>query len=274
MKYLKPLLIVGATSVLLQTAQATLLYSEGFNYSTGPLSGNDSWLGGAAGLTVGSANLTYPGLSDLGGNDLVDTQGTAGSMTVNFNPTPISSGSIYYSFLIDATTLPTGNNYLTSLLPNGGSPNGGSDPLAVYVGQQTAGSTYKIGIRHSGLGSGATYTSGAWATLGTVNLVVVKYTFVAGTANDTLALFINPTPGGTEPVTPDVSLTGAGTDPGSLQTLGFKAQGNATTGNWLFDNLMIGDSWGDVTPLAVPEPSAFVLAGIGLALIAWRRKIC
>ncbi len=274
MKSLTPLLAAGVACLLVQNAQATLLYSEGFVYPTGALSGNDSWLGGATGLTVGSGNLTYSGLDDLGGNELLDSQGTAGTMTVNFSASPITSGSIYYSFLIQASSLPTGNNYLTSLLPVGGTPNGGTDPLAFYVGQQTAGSTYKIGIRHAGLGSGATYTTGAWATVGTINLVVVKYTFVAGTGNDTLSLYVNPTPGGTEPLTPDVSLTAAGTDAASLQTMGFKAQGNATTGNWVFDTLRIGDTWGDVTPSTVPEPSTFALAGLGFALIAARRKLC
>src|SRR6266403_4861719 len=57
-----------------QSANATLLYEEGFNYPSGALSGNDSWLGGASGLTVGNVNLTYPGLADAAnpGNDLVD----------------------------------------------------------------------------------------------------------------------------------------------------------------------------------------------------------
>jgi hypothetical protein len=193
-------------------------------------------------------------------------------MTVNFTGTAISSGSVYYSFLAEATAFPTGNNYLTDLLPLGGSPNGGNDPLSVYVGQQVAGSQFKIGIRHSGEGSGATYATGPWAVLNQVNLFVVKYTFVAGTGNDTLSLYVNPTPGGSEPGTPDVSLTAAGTDAASLQTLGFKAQGNATTGNWIFDSLQIGDTWADVTPTTVPEPSAVALLGFGVfGLAVWRR---
>jgi hypothetical protein len=274
-RYLTCWLPVGLVFTLLllalQSANATLLYEEGFNYPSGALSGNDSWLGGASGLTVGNANLTYPGLADAAnpGNDLVDTQGTAGSMTVNFTGSAITSGSVYYSFLAEATALPTANNFLSSLLPTGGSPNGGTDPLAVYVGQQTAGSTFKIGVRHQGINSGATYATNPSFTAGTVNFFVVKYTFGSG---GTVSLYVNPTAGAIEPVA-NVIVGAGGTEAANLQTLGFKAQGNSTTGNWIFDTLRVGDTWADVTPSSVPEPSAVALAMMaGFALFIMRRR--
>jgi len=258
-----------ALTGLAQTIPAALLYSEGFNYAPGALSGNDSWLGGSGGLTVGNGNnLTYPGLDDLGGNALLNSQGTAGSMTVNFSANPITSGSVYYSFLAAATTLPTANNYLTDLLVNGATPNGSGDPLAVYVGQQVAGSQFKIGVRHQGIGTGATYTSGTSMTLNTVNLFVVKYTFGSG---GTVSLFVNPTPGGAEPGA-DVTVTGAGTDAANLQTLGFKVNGNTTSGNWVLDTLRVGTSWTDVTPSGVPEPSSLALLVLGGIALGCRRK--
>jgi hypothetical protein len=268
MKPLRPWFVLGISLLTFQGAQAALFYSEGFNYPSGALSGNDSWLGGASGLTVGSASLSYPGLADLGGNNLLNSQGTSGSMTVNFSGTPITSGSVYYSFLAECTALPTANNYLTDLLPVGTTPNGGTDALAVYVGQQVAGSQFKIGVRHNGVGSGATYASTAALTLNTVNFFVVKYTFGSGGG---VSLFINPTPGGSEP-TADVTIAPGGTEAPNLQTVGFKVQGNTTTGNWIFDTLRVGDAWADVTPVAVPEPSALSLACVGLALFVWRRK--
>jgi hypothetical protein len=262
----------GSVLAMAFGAHGSAMFTDGFNYSTGSLGtvGNPPWTGGNNNIAVTSGSLLFPNLADTvpPGNQLTITSGvSAGSVGVNFNATPVSSGTVYYSFLAECTTLPTGNNYITSLLTSG-SPSGGSDPLSVYVGQQTAGSTFKIGVRHNGNGSGATYTTGAWATAGAVNLFVVAYTFNAGTGDDSVSLWVNPTPGGAQPAA-DVTVTG-GTDATGLQVVGFKAQSAASEGNWIFDTLRVGTSWGDVTP--VPEPSVFALGGMAALLAAVRRK--
>lgn len=269
MKTICTYLTIGAACLLLQSAYATLLFEEGFNYPIGALGGNGAWLGGSTGLKVASGDLTYPGLADAAnpGNELTDTQGTSGSMTVPFSAANLTSGSVYYSFLAECTTLPTANSYLTDLLPAGGSPNGSGDPLAVYVGQQVAGSTFKVGVRHQGIGSGATYATSGQFTVGTVNLFVVKYTFGSG---GSVSLFVNPTAGGSEP-TPDVTVGPGGTEAANLDLIGFKVNSGTSAGNWVFDTLRVGDAWASVTPL-VPEPSSAALTGLGLLGLAfWRR---
>lgn len=266
------LLVAVVSCLLVQSANATLMFTEGFNYTAGTgLSGNDGWTGGgAAVLTINSGNLTYPSLADASpsGGALTLTSGVSANTDVNtFNGSAVTSGTVYFSFLLTPTTLPTANQELMDLLPTGATGLAGSTaPLAVYVGQQTAGVQYKIGVRH-GL-SGATYATGSWATLNSTNFIVVAYTFNPSTADDTVSLWVNPTPGlGSAPVA-DVSFGNpALADAANLQVLGIKAQSAATQGNWIFDTFRIGDTWGDVTPTVVPEPSSVLLAGAGIGMM-------
>jgi hypothetical protein len=246
---------------LFQTAQAQL-FQEGFNYTAGGnLGGNGPWSSGNNNITIANGNLTYPGLADLGGNSLSVVSGvSAGSVVANFAGASITSGSVYYSFLAQCSSLPTANQYLTAVLPASSSgPGGSADPLGFYVGQQTAGSTFKVGIRSGG--SGATYTTKGNLTVGAVNLFVVKYTF-----GGNVSLWVNPTAGDSESAA-DVSFL-AGVSAANLEEIGFKAQSAATAGNWIFDDLRVGTAWADVTP--VPEPSTFALAGIGFIVLAAR----
>jgi hypothetical protein len=265
------LIAVGVTCLLFQNAQAQLL-QEGFGYTVGSYLGNDSpWQGDVTNrLSITSGNLTYSSggyqLTDLGSQQLYYNGAGVGAAfarvdTNTFSASGITSGSLYYSFLIECTTLSGGNNYITSITP-GNAPSGNSDPLTIYAG--TTGTGWKIGLRHSGVTTGATY-AGTTLALNTIYLVVAQYQFVAGSANDIVNLYLNPVPGGTQPVTPDASQsTGtAPVDATSLNDIAFRIGQTTTGGNYIIDNLLVGTSWGDVTPV-VPEPASMALLGFGL----------
>lgn len=264
-------LVAAGLGLLLPSVHATLLFSEGFDYTSGGnLGGNINpgsgvaWTGGNSQLAIGSTDLTYPGLQDLGGNDLVYTSGPSAVTSVN-TYSAVTSGSIYYSFLIDCTTLPTGNNYLTALNPGTTAPGGGTDAMSFYVG--TLGTGYKIGVRNGN--SGAAYASTA-LSLNTTYLVVGELTL--GTT-PSLSLYLDPTPGGTQPLTADATQNGT-VAVSSVDDVGFKAQSSTGAGDWQIDNLNIGTTWADVTPSVVPEPSMLALIGIGaLGLISFRRRV-
>jgi len=271
----KQLAVVAVATVLVcglaLNSRATLLFSEGFNYTAGTsLAGNDGWASGGSALSITNGNLTYPGLADLGGNELLDTSGSASSTSNQISPSAITDGTVYYSFILSPTALPTANEYLTSLTLNT-LPSGSSDPLVVYVGAGNTGN-YKIGVRHGG--SGAVYTNSVGAnvgnglaTLNSTNFIVVAYTFNPGANNDSVSLWFDPTPGGSMPAPDEIVVGNSGTvDAAGLQTVGFKAQSSTAAGNWIFDTLRIGDTWADVTP-AVPEPSTWALVASGLALM-------
>jgi hypothetical protein len=268
---------VGVVCLLVQSSYAQLV-QEGFNYTAGSnLGDNLPWTGSSdSHLQITSGNLTYSGLTDLGGNQLTYTGVGATTAAADLDTFPaggITSGSVYASFLIQCTAAnPTGgNNYIMSLTA-GGNPSGGSDPLAIYTG--TSGTDgWKIGVRHQGVASGAAYETTKLA-FNTTYLVVAQYLYVAGTANDVVNLYLNPVAGGAQPGTPSATQsTGTGpVDATSINALGFRVGQTTTAGNYIIDNLFIGTAWEDVT-MAVPEPTTFALGGLGLLGLVLARRV-
>ncbi len=254
-------LVVPVICLALQNAGATLLFTDGFNYGAGGLNASDvspaglsgnAWSSGSSHITVVSGNLTYSGLQDLGPNEVQDVWGVSAGSVVNTYANQ-TSGSIYYSFLLDCTTAPSATTFLTALNPGTGAPNGSSDALQVGVAPNVGG--FQVGLRTPGVGS--INLASSVLSLNTTYLIVAEYTF--GTPGSA-TLYLDPIPGASQP-TANVTLAGNGTVT-AIDDIGFKAQSSGTTGTFLLDNVMVGTTWGDVTP--VPEPSVFALAGLGL----------
>jgi hypothetical protein len=257
-------LAISALCLTFQSAQATLLFSDGFNYNSGSALGGQinpgnsaTWTGGNAGLTVGSGNLTYAGLQDLGGNELSISNGSPGSTEIQFaNQT---SGQIYYSFLFNPTAVDSANNYFTAMNPGTTTPGGSADAIDAYYY-----ASGKIELRANA--QSATAGTGPVLTLNTTYLIVEEIDLTAKTAS----LWVNPdssTFGGTAP-TATASLSSLTAT--AIDDVGFKTQ-TAAGGPYLVDNLLIGTTWADVTP--VPEPASFALAGLGMLGLVFARRM-
>ncbi|MGH7991246.1 MAG: PEP-CTERM sorting domain-containing protein [Limisphaerales bacterium] len=249
------ILAVGAACLTFQTAHASLLFSEAFNYDPGALQnqvnpGNGAtWTGGNSGLSIVSGNLTYAGLADQGGNELSIANAAAGSSEIQFATQ--TNGQIYYSFLFDPTVVDGANDYFTALNPGTTTPGGSGDAIDAYYY-----SNGKMELRAKP--DSATAGAGTALSLNTTYLIVEEIDLDAETAS----LWIDPdssTFGGTAPA---ATATLSGLSATAIDDVGVKAQ--STTGDYLMDNLLIGTTWADVTPVAVPEPSTLALAGLGL----------
>jgi hypothetical protein len=261
------LVAVGVGCLLFQNAQATLLFSEAFNYNLGGLNGNvngsSTWTtSGSAGFNIVSGNLTYAGLADQGGNELQITNGAATSSYITFaNQT---SGQVYYSFLFDPIAADSANNYFTAMNPGTSVPNGGSDAIDAYYY-----SSGKIYLRANA--ASATGGTGTALTPGTTYLIVEMLDLSAHTAS----LWIDPsssTFGTLTPPTATATISGTSATITSIDDVGFKAQ-SAAGGPYLVDNLLIGTTWADVTPTTVPEPTMCALAGLGMLGLVLARRI-
>jgi hypothetical protein len=256
MKYSYPVIIaMGALCFAFQTAHATLLFSEAFNYTPGVLGGNinpgnsTAWSSGSANLTVVSGNLTYAGLADQGGNELQINNGVSAGTIYNTYANQ-TSGQVYYSFLFNATAADSANNYFTALNPGVATPNGGSDAINAYF--YAAGQLRIRAAAQSAAGSTV-------LTLGQTYLVVEMIDLTAKTAS----LWVDPNSSSFGLSAPAADVTLSGITATAVADVGFKAQ-SAAGGPYLVDNLLIGTTWADVTPAGVPEPSTFAFAALGL----------
>jgi hypothetical protein len=257
------LVAVGVGCMLFQSAQATLLFSEAFNYSPGNLVGNGAWTGGAStGQQIVSGNLTYtstPSLQeDLSGNELEIINGAAQTSIATFATQ--TSGQIYYSFLFNATAVNSANNYFTAMNPGATTPGGSADAIDAYYY-----SSGKIEVRAAA--QSATAGTGTALTPGTTYLIVEEIDLTAKTAS----LWIDPASSSFGTLTPPTAIaTLSGLTATAIDNVGFKSQ-TAAGGPFYIDNLLVGTTWADVTP--TPEPTTCVLGGLGLLGLVLVRRI-
>jgi hypothetical protein len=137
----------------------------------------------------------------------------------------------------------------------------------------TEAGTYQLGVaRNSNL---ANASFGDNIALGDAVFVVASVEIVAGTSNDVARLWINPDPASFGADTePTATLTGlnAGGDSSINSFLLYQRgtnNGLSVLGSWV-DELRIGTTWADVTP--VPEPTSLALAILGSAGLLRRRR--
>lgn len=227
---------------------------ENFNYSAGSLAtvSSGTWF-------VGSGN---PDMSVVSGGSLsrgsyapnntddfavVMVNNNDQSDATGFSPITYSvDQTVYYSFLVNISTAPSGGNYFTSLgtdLSSDVTPFG-----AVYVRDNGTDLEFGIG-RFVGTGSTIGWTISTYAK-NTTHLLVVKYVF-KGTNNDSVYLYVNPDISGpNEPTSADAKNwdNGYNTPPDLQSVVLYEWQTDGIEGK--VDAIRVGTSWSD-SPLPV-----------------------
>jgi len=248
------LLLIGSS-----TAAFADVY-EGFDYPSGisvnGLNGGTGWSGPwnnsftVADLTT-TAGLTFA--------NLATTPGGATGLTPNqvvFFYRPLAN-----TYGADGTTV-----YLSFLLePDPGFGfYGGVNFGAVFVGKSG-----KAGVTTYGIEGPVNDidSSSVVATQGVTAFLVLEAQFLPG--DDIYSLFVDPTPGASQPIAPDAVKTDV--DSGVINSLVIN-----NAGLWTTDEIRIGPTFASVTPV-VPEPASAGLLVSGLAAMAliagrWRGR--
>jgi hypothetical protein len=238
--------------------EAALIAYDGFDYtadtnlagSNGGTGWSGAWSGGSHKVTTNS--LTYGSLQTSGQRVSLQGQATFSEPNRAFGSAP-ATGHLFVSWVNDATN---GTNFNTLRLQNGSN-------RAVVVGNhfnEGSGGNWSI---YSG---GASFTNLAVSSkpVSGIQLVVVDLDLDTNTAN----LYIDPASlSGGAPATPDATFTfGSSLFTNTLQF----GQGANAGGGAGFDELRVGTTFADVTP--VPEPAALVSLTGGAALLGMLRR--
>lgn len=288
-KFLLPCLLCGLLS---SSLQGFVLVSDSFEvgddgYTAGDaLSGQTgtpetgaygaAWSGQAfpsfGDPSVTAAGLSYSGLASSGGAVSMNRSGSTStldkSISVALTGTPDASGdSVYFSGLLQLG----GANWASLGVQIG---SGGKTVMGIGFNSSGEGELrYEDSNEDLQLVTASSALSG-WSSSDTVLVVGKIENNGAGSGDDLLSLYLNPSLS-SEPASPAVS-TGVGTlgwfPSDDLESLELTAELNGGEPATFFDEIRIGESWGDVTP--VPEPSTYALLGgfAALAMVMLRRR--
>lgn len=231
--------------------KSQILMDENFSYTVGDSLGAHGWVsfsGGATNvLSVSSVSLSFSGyaLSNVGNSTLVQRTGQdAYKQFVNADTT----GSVYVSFMVRVDSAGTGD-YFFALLPD----NSTSNYTARVYAKDTLGQV-RFGIAKAT--NPITYTNTGYS-YGQTHLLVAKFTFVSGTQNDIVNLFVIPNGSsipGSEPSATVGPITQAIGDPANITRVALRQGTQSAAPLVVVDGIRVARSWSNI-PTAVHNVS-------------------
>jgi hypothetical protein len=238
-------------------ATAAPLFTEDFSYPVGTaLNGTGGWAAhsgaGTNPQTVTTAGgLSYAGFPGSAIGALLGPLAPNGEDD-NHTFTGQSSGSVYAGLMTNVSAASVAGDYFFHFFD--GLITGNNFYTRLFVKSSGAGYVYGLQFK-SNTGATCTFYSSTVETFGSTHLVVIKYTFNAGTTNDQAALFIDPVTNCLEPVADvtinntSVACTGTTVDTDATNIDGVAIrQGGATSGATVeLDGIRVATNWVDAT---------------------------
>jgi hypothetical protein len=244
---------------------ATIVFLDNFNfYINANLVGQGTW------AQTGTSAATPVQVNN--GTVVLGTSGQDVYAPLT-SPISITDGSTFYiGATVDLTAAQATGDYFLHWTPTVG--NSTIFPERLFV--KSSGAGFVFG--YDGASGGTVNYSSTVLSLSTSYRIVLAYTGVNGTLNDTFALYVNPTDTSVEGNNSAYLTSGyVGTGAESTTVAGINLrQGSAGSApSVILDNLTVATLFSDAAPVApVPEPStiAFFVMGGFAGLVALRRK--
>jgi hypothetical protein len=257
----KIILLLGVLGVV-STGSAAVIFSENFDsYVNGNLTNQGPWLAtaNAAGpiqVSSGRAQLATSGQ---------DAYAPFSSAVNNLDGTSFFSG-----LTLNVTSAQANGDYFFHL----SNPAGTTSAFYSRLFARSTVGGFQLGLLDTS-GTGSTTTWGTTVlSLATDYRVVVAQNFIAGSGNDTFAVYVNPvdliTEGNNSPYLTH-TWTSATAETAIYAAVNLRQGSSANAAAVFVDDILISKTFSDVA--AVPEPTALAILGLGgMALLLRRRS--